>query len=136
MVRDPLSRRSLLAATVAGVTSLSGCTATGEGSCRTVFEGVETVRWDSMQIYDVEVEAGQRLYLRVRRLDGPQPIITVFDPAEETLLTAQDVDQFERVIEITESGPYAVVTRNDSTASRGRWETTVAVYRGWCSDVF
>lgn len=135
MVRHPISRRSLLTTAGAGVASLAGCATTGEESCRTVFEGVETVRWDSMQIYDVDAAAGQRLYVRLRRLDGPQPILSVFDPAEEPLVTAQ-VDRFERVIEIPKSGTYAVVTRNDSTASRGRWETTVAVYRGWCSDVF
>lgn len=133
MVRNRCSRRSLLAATV-GATSLAGCIE--EGSCRTVYEGVAEVRRNGMEIYDADAEAGQRLYVRFRRVDGPRASLSVFDPSEEALVNREHVDRFERVIELSETGLYAVVTRNESAADIGRWETTVAVYRGWCSDIY
>ena len=132
MVREKCSRRSLLAAV--GTASLAGCV--GEGSCRTVFEGTAEVRRKGMAIYDADAEAGQRLYVRLQRADGPRATVSVFDPAEEVLLSRRNVDRFERVFEITDPGTYAVVTRNESSTSRGQWETTVAVYRGWCADVY
>lgn len=133
MDRHRCSRRSLLAATV-GATSLAGCIQ--EGSCRTVFEGTAEVRRKGMEIYDADAEAGQRLYVRLRRVDGPRASLSVFGPNEEALVNRQQVDRLERVIEISEPGTYAVVTRNESSEGTGRWETTVAVYRGWCSDVY
>lgn len=134
MDRDSCSRRSLLAATAAGAASLAGCVS--EGSCRTVFEGTAEVRREGMEIYDADAEPGQRLYVRFRRDDGPRASVSVFDPAEELLLNRRNVDRLEEVFEITEPGTYAVVTRNESSAGRGRWETTVAIYRGWCADVY
>jgi len=134
MVRETCSRRSLLAATAVGAATLAGCV--DEGSCRTVFEGTAEVRREGMEIYDADAEAGQRLYVRLRRVDGPRATVSVFDPAEEVLLSRRNVDRLEEVFEITEPGTYAVVTRNDSSAGRGQWETTVAVYRGWCADVY
>jgi len=133
MVRHRCSRRSLLAAAV-GATSLAGCIQ--EGSCRTVYEGTAEVRREGMEIYDADAEAGQRLYVRLRRVDGPRASLSVFDPSEEPLVNRENVDRFERVFEISEPGTYAVVTRNESSGDIGRWETTVAVYRGWCSDVY
>jgi len=133
MVRDRCSRRSLLVGAV-GATSLAGCIQ--EGSCRTVYEGTAEVRREGMEIYDADAEAGQRLYVRFRRVDGPRASLSVFDPNERPLVTRQHVDRFQQVIDISESGTYAVVTRNESSGDTGRWETTVAVYRGWCSDVY
>ena len=89
-----------------------------------------------MEIYDADVEAGQRLYVRLRRVEGPRASVSVFDPSEEVLLSRRNVDRLERVFEITEPGTYAVVTRNESSGDVGRWETTVAVYRGWCSEIY
>lgn len=135
MVRETVSRRSLLAAIGAGTTaSVAGCT--GSGSCRTITEGIETVERGGMRVYDVDAVADQRLYLNLQRRSGPQANLTVFDPAEEPILQLEDVDRLERVLEITEAGTYVVVTRNESTTTRAKWETTVAVYRGWCADVF
>jgi len=134
MVRERCSRRSLLAATAAGATGLAGCLT--EGSCRTVFEGTAEVRREGMEIYDAAAEAGQRLYVRLQRVDGPRATVSVFDPSEAVLVSRTNVDRLEEVIEITEPGTYAVVTRNDSSTNNGRWETTVAVYRGWCADVY
>ncbi|MEA1930522.1 MAG: hypothetical protein U9O06_03120 [Euryarchaeota archaeon] len=133
MVRNRCSRRSLLAAAV-GATSLAGCLQ--EGSCRTVHEGTAEVRRKGMEVYDADAEAGQRLYVRFRRVDGPRASLSVFDPSEEPLVNRENVDRFEEVIELTETGQYAVVTRNESSGDIGRWETTVAIYRGWCSDVY
>ena len=133
MVRTRCFRRSLLAAAV-GATSLAGCV--DEGSCRTVYEGTAEVRRKGIEVYDANAEAGQRLYVRFRRVDGPRATISVFDPNEEVLVSRENVDRLERVIELTETGLYAVVTRNDSSGDVGRWETTVAIYRGWCSDVY
>ena len=135
MVRKKLSRRSLLAATSAATaTALAGCT--GEGSCRTIVSGAERVTGGSMRIYDVEAEAGQRLYIRFRRRSGPRAVLTVFDPDEERILGLEDVEELERTIDLTKTGTYAVVMRNDETATDGQWELTAAVYRGWCQDVF
>jgi len=136
MVRHPISRRSLLATTAAGVAGLAGCTSAGEGDCRTAFDGIATVDISSMEIYDIEAAAGQRLYLNFRRLDGPRASLSVFGPNEESLLRLQNVDRLERVFEVSEPGTYSVVTRNETTDGSGRWETTVTVYRGWCGDVF
>ncbi|MFW6321845.1 MAG: hypothetical protein ACOC0Z_08325 [Halohasta sp.] len=134
MGRDSCSRRSLLAATAVGAATLAGCV--DEGRCRTVFDGTAKVPREEVEIYDADAEAGQRLYVRFRRIEGPRASLSVFDPNEETLLSRRDVDRLEEVFEISEPGTYPVVTRNESSSGRGRWETTVVVYRGWCSDVY
>lgn len=134
MVRKMVSRRSVVAAAVGATVSVAGCT--GQGSCRTIFDGTERVETNSWRRYEVDADVGERLYVELRRLSGPRPILIVLDPAEEPLVERSRVGQLERLVDITEKGVYTVVTRNDSTASSGRWKTTVAAYRGWCSDVF
>lgn len=134
MVRETLSRRALLAGAAATTAGVAGCT--GGESCRPVFDGIEQVDGSQLRIYDVEMTADERLYVSCRRIDGPQPTLTVFDPAEEPLWTVERIERFERVVEVDESGRYSVVTHNESTAESGQWETTVAAYRGWCSDIF
>lgn len=134
MVRKTISRRSVVAAAVSVTASVAGCT--GKESCRTIFDGTERVETNSWRRYEVDAEAGERLYIELRRLSGPRPILIVLDPAEEPLVELSRVERLERVVDITETGLYTVVTRNGSTASSGRWKTTVAAYRGWCSDVF
>lgn len=136
MVRHSTSRRSLLATTAAGVAGLAGCLTGGDGSCRIGFDGIETVDVRSISIHTVEATAGQRLYLSFQRREGPRARIGVYDPDQQLLLGLEDVDQLERIFEITTSGTYTVVTRNESTDSSGQWETTVVVYRGWCGEVF
>lgn len=136
MVRHSISRRALLATTAAGVVGLAGCTSSGDGSCRTAFDGVAAVDSRNIEIYTIEATAGQRLYLGFRRREGPRARVGVYDPDEELLLGLEDVARLERVFEISEPGTYTVVTRNESTEGIGRWETTVAVYRGWCGEVF
>ena len=129
----PISRRSLLAAT-AGATGLAGCV--GGGACRTVFDGTERVAAGEMRVYDAEAAAGQRLYLEFSRFDGASAAIGVFDGADEPVFRREGVDRFEEVVEVEEPGRYAVVTRNESNDASGQWKLLVAVYRGWCTDVF
>jgi hypothetical protein len=123
-----------MAAAVSLTAGVAGCT--GEGSCRTVFDGTERVETNSWRRYEVDTKVGERLYIELRRLSGPRPTLIVLDPDKEPLVELSRVGQLERIVEITETGRYTVVIRNDSTASSGRWKTTVAAYRGWCSDVF
>ena len=129
----PISRRSLLAAT-ASTAGLAGCV--GGGECRTVFDGTERVAAGEMRVYDAEAAAGQRLYLEFSRLDGASAAIGVFDGADEPVFRREGVDRFEEVVEVDEPGRYAVVTRNESNDASGQWKLLVAVYRGWCTDVF
>lgn len=133
MGRELVSRRAAIAA-IGGLPAVAGCLA--ESDCRTVIDRTETVDRNDLRVYDADAEAGHRLYVRLRRIEGPTARLFVFDPAEEPLLELQDVDRIERIFEITEGGTYTVVTENDSRSDIGRWLTTVAVYRGWCSDVF
>jgi len=113
---------------------VAGCLS--DGTCETVVNGTETVERNDLRVYDAEANPGQRLYVRLRRLDGPPARLGVFDPEEEPLVELQDVERLERIFEIPDSGTYSVVTENDSTADVGQWLTTVAVYQGWCPDVF
>ena len=134
MVRERLTRRSVLAAAGVAAASVAGCT--GEGSCRAVVDGTETVEPNTFELYEIEAEAGQRLYVMFRRLDGPQIHLSVYDPREEPLMAVAGVERIERVFDIDEAGLYSVVARSESTMDRSRWEATLAVYCGWCAAVF
>ncbi len=133
MVRELVSRRAVVASTGLSV-ALAGCLA--DGSCETVVDETETVERNGIRVYDADATAGQRLYVRLRRIEGPPARVSVFDPAEEPLLERQDVDRIERIVEIADAGVHSVVTQNNSSSDTGRWLTTVAVYQGWCSDIF
>ena len=133
MGREVVSRRTALGV-VAGLSAVAGCLS--EDDCQTVVDRTVSVERSGHRVYDVDAEAGQRLYVRLRRSEGPSARLHVFDPNEEPLLELQDVDRIERIFEITDGGSYSVVTENDSSTDIGQWLTTVAVYRGWCSDVF
>lgn len=134
MVHERLTRRSLLAAASGVTASVAGCT--GEGTCRTVVDGAENVEPNTFELYEIEAEAGQRLYVLFRRLDGPQIELSVFNPREERLASVRRLDQLERVFDIDEAGLYSVVARNESATDSSQLEATLAVYHGWCADVF
>jgi len=133
MGRELISRRAALAA-VAGLSAVGGCL--DDRHCQTIVDATETVERRGLRVYDVDAEPGQRLYVQLRRIDGPPARLSVFDPNEEPLVERRDVDRIERVIDTVETGTYSVVTENDSSTEVGQWLTTVAVYRGWCPDVF
>ncbi len=133
MGREVVSRRAALGV-VAGLSAVAGCL--DDGDCRTVVDRTESVERSGLRVYDADAEPGQRLYVRLRRIEGPSARLFVFDPDEEPLLELEAVDRIERIFEITTGGSYSVVTENDSTTDVAEWQTTVAVYRGWCSDVF
>lgn len=133
MGRKLVSRRSALAAAV-GLSAVGGCL--DDRSCRTVVDQTETVERNGLRVYEADAEPDQRLYVRLRRIEGPRARLQVFDPDEEPMVNLEDVDRIERVFEISDSGTYSVVTANESSIDVGQWLTTVAVYRGWCSDVF
>ena len=128
-----LSRRALMAAT-AGL-SVGGAGCLSDGSCETVVDRTERVERGGFRVYDADTEASQRLYIRLRRIEGPGVLLRVFDPAEEPVVERRDVERLERVVDVTEPGRYSVMIENDST-DVGRWQITVVVYRGWCPDVF
>ncbi len=132
MGRELVSRRAALTA-VAGLSAVAGCL---DGDCRTVVDRTVTVERSGFRVFDADAEAGQRLYVRLRRIEGPSARLFVFDPDEEPLLELEDVERIERIFELTDDGSYSVVTENDSSTDVGEWLTTVTVYRGWCSDVF
>lgn len=134
MVREVVSRRALMAAAASLPVGVAGCLS--DSHCEPVVDSVETVGRTEIRVYDVEAERDQRLYVSVRRYDGPRATLIVFDPDEQPLVELADVDRIERVIEITEPGRYIVMTRNDSPTDTAQWATTVAVYQGWCADVF
>lgn len=134
MVRELVSRRTVMTATASLSVGVAGCLS--DGSCETVVDATESVERSGLRVYDAEAEPGQRLYIRLRRIEGPSPRLRVFDPAEEPLIELRDVDRFERIVDIDDAGVYSVVTENDSSTEIGQWLTTVAVYRGWCPDVF
>ena len=134
MVRELVSRRTVVATTVGLPVALAGCLS--DGSCETVVDETETIERSDIQIYDVDAEAGQRLYLRLHRIEGPRARLAVFDPDEEPLVELRDVERIERTVDLTDTGRYSVVTENNSRTDAGRWLTTLVVYRGWCSDVF
>lgn len=134
MVRQSVSRRAVVAAAAGLPAALAGCL--DDGSCRTVVDGIETVGRNGIRVYDVEAKAGQRLYVGLRRHEGPRASLAVFDPDEEPLIELAEVDRTERRFEINRSGVYSVVTQNNSTTDAGQWATTIVVYRGWCADVF
>jgi len=133
MVRELVSRRTLITATAGLSAAAAGCLS--DGTCETVVDQTETVERNGVRIYDAEAQAGQRLYVRLNRYEGPAVRLTVFDPAEEPVVELQDVERLERVVDITNAGRYSVVIENDST-DVGQWLLTVVVYRGWCPDVF
>lgn len=133
MGRKLVSRRAALAA-VAGLSAVSGCL--DDRSCRTIVDQTESVERSDLRVYDADAEPGQRLYVRLRRIEGPPAQLGVFDPHEEPLIELRDVDRIERIVEIDDEGVYSVVTANDSSSEIGQWQTTIAVYRGWCPDVF
>lgn len=137
MVRERRSRRSLLStvgAAAVGLSGLAGCL--GEGECRLVFDGVEAVRGGEDLQYEADVSTDERLYVECRRREGTEPTLTVFDPAAEPVVSVDVTERFERVIEPTESGTFAVVLRNESTGTTGQWALTIAAYRGWCGEIY
>ena len=134
MVRQQLSRRSVLTTAAAVPAALAGCLQ--EGHCETVIDRTERVDRNSIRVYDTAAEAGHRLYIRFERIDGPAARLSVFDPTETPILQLQGVDRLERRLDITDPGRYSVVVGNDSTADHARWRMTVVVYQGWCPDVF
>ena len=133
MGREWVSRRTALAA-VAGLSTVGGCL--DNRHCETVVDDTETVERNGFQIYNAEAEPGQRLYIRLQRLEGPPARLSVFDPSETPLIERHGVDRLERTIDITDAGQYSVLTENDSSTDTAQWLTTVTVYQGWCSDVF
>ncbi len=133
----PRSRRSLIRAVGSlSVAGLAGCTARGDRACRVGYDGLDAVSAAEQRQYSVTLAAGERLYLRVRRRQGSRPTATVFTPTDEPLFEAGRIERLERVFDIEEPGSYTVLIQNTSTASDAQWETTVAAYRGWCSEVF
>jgi len=134
MVRELVSRRALMTAAASLSVGAAGCLS--DSSCETVIDTTETVERNALRVYDAEADAGQRLYVRLRRIEGPPARLRVFDPTEAPLVELRDIERIERTFEITEAGSYSVVTENNSSTDAGQWLTTVAVYRGWCPDVF
>ncbi len=133
----PRSRRSLIRVVGSlSVAGLAGCTARGDRACRVSYAGIDTVRAAEQQRYSVAANTGERLYLWVRRQQGSRPTVTVLTPTDEPLFEAGRIERLERVFDIEEPGSYTVLIQNTSTASGAQWETTVAAYRGWCSEVF
>ncbi len=133
MVRKPISRRAVMTATASLSVGVAGCLS--DGTCETVVDTTEAVERNGLRVYDADAESGQRLYVRLRRIEGPRARLRVFDPDEEPLVELQDVDRIERRIDIRDPGRYNVVTEN-AASDTGQWLTTVVVYRGWCPDVF